>query len=69
MCNKAVDDCSWTFGDVPNHLKTREMCNEVVGQRLCLLRYVPDWFVTQQVGSWHSDELIKWYEGHKKRRA
>ena len=46
------------------------------------LEYVSDWFVTQQqVKIWHDDDeyhddkdddgdrLIKWYDGHQKRKA
>ena len=44
---------------------------------LHLLRYVPDWFVTdRQIKIWHDndeycndDKLIEWYNGYKKRRA
>ena len=69
MCNKDVDDCPWQLGDVPDHLKARDMCNKAVGWHPCLLGHVPDWFVTQQVEPWHNDELIEWYDGHKKRNA
>ena len=42
-----------------------------------LLKYLPDWFVTQQqLKLWHDDdyycnddEIIKWYDGYKKRKA
>ena len=41
------------------------------------LEYVRDWFVTQQQikirhnsdGNCDDDEIIKWYDGHKKRKA
>ena len=77
MCNKAVYYYPWVLGDVPDHFKNREMCNEAVGLCLCLLRHVPDWFVTREwVHMWHNDskyrdddKLIKWYGGHKKRKA
>ena len=53
------------------------MCNEVVRARLWLLKYIPDWFVTQQqLKIWHDDdqycnddEIIKQYEGYKKRKT
>ena len=40
-----------------------------------LLKYAPDWFVTQQqIKIWDDDEddnnrLIEWYDGYKKRKA
>ena len=54
------------------------MCDAVVMEDPWLLRYVPDWFITQQqVKLWHDDdyhcdddgEKIEWYEGYKKRKA
>ena len=68
-CNTADDDCPWKLSDVPDHLKTREMCSESVRMYPYLLEHFLDWFITQQVGPWHNDELIKWYEGYKKRKA
>ena len=35
--------------EVPEHLKTQEMCNEVVAQSSYALRYVPDELKTQQM--------------------
>ena len=41
-----------------------------------MLEYVPDWFATQQVKSWHDydeycndDEAIEWYKGYQKCKA
>ena len=53
------------------------MCQKSVDRYLYLLRYVPDWFVTdQQIKICHdndeycnNDKLIQWYDGYKKRRA
>ena len=45
------------------------MCNKPVDRHVYLLRYVSDWFVTQQVWSWHNDEFIEWYNGYQKRKA
>ena len=53
------------------------MCHKAVRKGPFPLRYVPDWFVTQQqVKIWHDDReyhdkgrLIEWYDGYKKRRA
>ena len=41
------------------------------------MRYVPDWFVTQQqIGTWYDDDyvyndsgMIKWYDGYQKHKA
>ena len=76
MCNKALYDCPWILSDVPDHFKTREMCNEAVGWRVCRVMYVSDWFITQQqIDLWHDDDywcddddIIKWYDGYKKRK-
>ena len=53
------------------------MCEKAVYRYLYLLRYVPDWFVTdQQIKIWrdnneycNDDKLNEWYNGYKKRRA
>ena len=53
------------------------MGNNAVRMDPWFLQSVPDWFVTQeQIDVWYADddycndyELIKWYEGHQKRRA
>ena len=37
------------LGAVPDHLKTRGMCNKAVDWDLYLLRYVPDHFKTQKM--------------------
>ena len=53
------------------------MCNKAVRDYLFSLRYVPDWFVTQQqIGTWYDDDyvyndsgMIKWYDGYRKHKA
>ena len=86
MCDKAVDIelCVLVFvpdhfetqesalieGYVPDHFKMQGMCHKSV-------RYVPDWFVTQQkIKLWYDnyddenyDEVIGWYQGYQKRNA
>ena len=50
------------------------MCEKAVKKYLCLLKYVPDWFVTdQQIKIWHDndyhcndDQLIEWHKGYQK---
>ena len=77
MCEKAFENDSYTLKYVPDHLKTQEVCNKTLHERLWLLEYVPDWFVTQkQIDIWcdddywyHDDEIIKWCNGYKKRKA
>ena len=56
--------------DIPDHFKTQEMRDDAVRRRSWLLKHVPDWFVKEQhIGSWDDDELIKWYDDYKKRKA
>ena len=53
------------------------MCERAVEKGLYNAIFVPDWFAMQgQVKLWYDhnyycddDELIQWYEGHKKRKA
>ena len=69
MCNEAVEVNPWQLYDVPDFLKTEEMCDGVVRRDSYLLQFVSDWFVTQeQLEIWHDDddcctddELIEWY--------
>ena len=61
----------------PDQYKTQEMCNKAVEEDLCLLEYVPDWFVRQeQIDLWGDDndyydegKLIELYGGYRKRKA
>ena len=77
MCIEAVGTCPWTLEHVPDNLKAQEMCNEAVRGGPWNLRHVSDWFLTQQqIKIWHDnayycndDRLIRWYEGHLKRKA
>ena len=51
MCKKVVEAVPSWLEPVPDNFKTQGMCNKVVQKRLCLLEYVPDWFVTkEQIG-------------------
>ena len=48
------------------------MCDKAVEEDLCLLEYVPDWFVRQeQIDLWGDADygMIGWYEGYKKSKA
>ena len=55
----------------------QKMCNDVEQRDSYSLRFVPDWFVTQeQLEIWHDgddyctgDEIIEWYKRHKKLRT
>ena len=76
MCIKAIEADPSFLQIVPDHFKMQRMC-EAVQKRLCLLKYLPEWFVTQQeIKIWHDDDefcnddkLIKWYNDYKKRKA
>ena len=51
MCKKVVEAVPSWLEPVPDNFKTQGMCNIAVQKRLCLLEYVPDWFVTkEQIG-------------------
>ena len=83
MCNEAVRREAYTLGYVPDHLKTEKMREKAVEKDPWSLEYVPDWFLTHQkilqvmkliIGRrcmfpHNDDDLIKWYEGYKKRKA
>ena len=53
------------------------MCDKVVRNYLFSLKFVPDYFVTQQqIDEWYNDdyvyndnEMSEWYEDYKKRKA
>ena len=67
----------WSLEYVPDQYRTQEMCDKAVKKDLCLLEYVPVWFVTQkQIKLWRDDDyhskddrLINWYDGYQKRKA
>ena len=77
MCIKGVEVHPWQLGDNPDHFKIQEMCNKAVVRSPYALRFVPDWFVTQQqIGLLdedddycNDDELNKWHNGYHKRKA
>ena len=74
---KGVEVDLWQLEDVPDPFKTQDMCDKAVHKRPWLLKYVPDWFITkQQIKSCYDDDdycnddkLIKWHDGHQKRKA
>ena len=77
MCIEAVDVNPWQLYDVTDCFKTRKICDDAVGGDPYSQQFVPDWFVTeQQIKIWDDDdeycdddELIKWCNGYKKRKA
>ena len=74
MCYTAVEKDPRMMRHVPDHLETQKMCDKAVRKGSFTLHYVPDWFVTQQqLRTWNNycndDELIKWYNGYKKRKS
>ena len=52
-------------------------CNKAEHRRPCLLIYVPDWFLREElIKIWHDDDgysndnwVIKWYDGYQKRKV
>ena len=76
MCNEAVEEDPWMLEHIPDHLKTQEICNKAARDYLFSLQFVPEWFVTQQqIDMWYDDdyayndnEMIKRYNGYKKRK-
>ena len=77
MCIKGVEVDPWLLDGVPNRCKSQEMCNDAVVHSPYALRFVLDWFVTQQqIELWDDgndfyddDEIIEWYGGHQKCKA
>ena len=77
MCIKAVEVDPWQLKDVPDHLKTQEICDNAVKDYLFSLRLVPNWLVTQQQIDtrydynyvYNDSEMVRWYDWYKKRKA
>ena len=69
MCERAscIDPCNLEF--VRDRFKTQKICDKTMKGDPYSLLFVPDWFMTQkQLKIWHN-ELIKWYNCFKKRKA
>ena len=70
MCDKALEVDPWSLYDVPDLLKTQQMCGKAVKDYLSSLQFVPDWFFAQQqIDVWYDDdywydddEMIEWYD-------
>ena len=45
---KGADVDPWQLGNASDHFKTQEMCNEAMREDSYAIKFVPDWFVTQQ---------------------
>ena len=59
MCNEAVEVSSWQLYDVPDYVKTQEICDDMGRRDSYLLQFVPDWFVTQeQLEIWYDTMII-----------
>ena len=77
MCNEAILFHPAVFFLVPGRFKKEGMCKKAVEDDPFSLKFVPDWFVTQeQLDIWldddywcHNDELIKWYKDYQKCKA
>ena len=55
---------------VPAQYRTQERCNEVVQRDPEVLRFVPDWLVTQEMCNGDFDDvLITWRNAYIKRKA
>ena len=48
MCNKAVDNFTYTFEFVPNCFKTQKMCNKAVNTYPCAIQFDPECYKTQK---------------------
>ena len=78
---KGVRFRPWLIGNIPDHFKTQEMCERAVEVDPSFLRFVPDWFVSQEqlklwhdgddwlIRWWYNNRFIKWYDSYKKRKA
>ena len=69
MCERAsrIDPCNLEF--VRDRFKTQKICDKTVNGCPYSLLFVPDWFMTQkQLKIWHN-ELIRWCNCYKKRKA
>ena len=77
MCNQDLEVDPWQPDDVPKHFKTQEMYDDAVWEDPFSLKFIPNWFVSQQqLKLWHyntdrydDDEIIGWYKGHGRRKA
>ena len=76
MCIKALEVDPWELCDVPDYLKTKKIHDDVMRRNSYSLRFILNWFVTQQqLKTWYDegeyyndDELIEWYDGYQKRK-
>ena len=77
MCDATVEVDPWQLYDVPDHLKTQELCIKAIELDPFSLQYVPKWWVSQlHIELWNSDdyycnddEVTEWYKGYKKQKA
>ena len=77
MCNKAVRIEPILLVYVPDHFKKQEISDKAAMLCPWSLKYIPDWFVTQQqIKLWYDDDyycnndtLIEQYDRYKKRKA
>ena len=49
MCDKAVDTCLFVFDSVPDWYITQELCNKVVSEDPCMLKYCHDKYKAQKM--------------------
>ena len=73
MCKRSVEKEPRYLTFLPDRLKKQKMSNEAVEADPYTLKYVSDWFVTQQqIKIWYDnldDGLINWYKGYQEHKA
>ena len=68
MCIRAVKLDPWVLVNGPNNFKTQEVGDVVVCWDSYSLKYVPDWFVTQEL-EMSGNNLLERYNGYKQRKT
>ena len=62
MCDAAACIETYLLASVPNHFKTRKMCDKAVRKERLSLLFVPGWFVMQQQVEYLRDDNDDWYD-------
>lgn len=68
MCIRAVKVDPWVLVNGPNNFKIQEVGDVVVCWDSYSLKYVPDWFVTQEL-EMSGNNLLERYNGYKQRKT
>ena len=48
-CDRIISNNPFSLRYIPNQYKTKQMCNKAVDDCLAALKFVPDWFVTNEM--------------------